>query len=214
MRFAARAEDGKSKSHGSATRTALRVSGSYRPDCLIAASRRAPSIAVQPCRERTVSGLRREGDSRLMESGVEVRFCDLPQIEGPTGRFMLQQMPSVAELEAGLIADRTRKALAAAKDRVAKLGGLRVSKGGRVIPAGESPRFTLDDASKSLEIRRAAAKGRAADLVDTLEAIRAEGVTTARGIAKALTDRGIPTARGGSVWQAVQVQRLLALDAV
>jgi len=33
-------------------------------------------------------------------------FADLPQIEGPTGRFMLQQMASVAELEAGLISSR------------------------------------------------------------------------------------------------------------
>jgi DNA invertase Pin-like site-specific DNA recombinase len=37
--------------------------------------------------------------SRLIEAGVEVRFCDLPRIEGPTGRFMLQQMAAVAELE-------------------------------------------------------------------------------------------------------------------
>ena len=35
--------------------------------------------------------------SRLLEAGVDVRFADLPQIEGPTGRFMLQQMASVAE---------------------------------------------------------------------------------------------------------------------
>src|SRR3954470_24307474 len=33
--------------------------------------------------------------SRLLEAGVEVRFCDLPQIEGPTGRFLLQSMMSV-----------------------------------------------------------------------------------------------------------------------
>jgi DNA invertase Pin-like site-specific DNA recombinase len=33
-------------------------------------------------------------------------FADRPQIEGPTGRFMLQQMASVAELEAGLISSR------------------------------------------------------------------------------------------------------------
>ena len=55
--------------------------------------------------------------SKLLEAGVDVRFCDLPQIEGPTGRFMLQQMAAVAELEAGMIGDRTRKALAAAKAR-------------------------------------------------------------------------------------------------
>jgi hypothetical protein len=41
----------------------------------------------------------------------------------------------------------------------------------------------------------------------TLEAIRAEGITSATEIAKALNGRGIPTARGGK-WQAVQVQRL------
>src|SRR5260221_3699037 len=41
--------------------------------------------------------------SRLLEAGVDVRFADLPAIEGPTGRFMLQQMAAVAELEAGTI---------------------------------------------------------------------------------------------------------------
>jgi DNA invertase Pin-like site-specific DNA recombinase len=48
--------------------------------------------------------------SRLLEAGVEVRFADLPAIEGPTGRFMLQQMAAVAELEAGLISSRTKAA--------------------------------------------------------------------------------------------------------
>jgi hypothetical protein len=41
-----------------------------------------------------------------LEAGVDVRFADLPQIEGPTGHFMLQQMASVAELEAELISSR------------------------------------------------------------------------------------------------------------
>jgi hypothetical protein len=35
--------------------------------------------------------------SRLLDAGVDVRFADLPTIEGPTGRFMLQQMASVAD---------------------------------------------------------------------------------------------------------------------
>jgi DNA invertase Pin-like site-specific DNA recombinase len=30
--------------------------------------------------------------SRLLEAGVDVRFADLPAIEGPTGEFMLEQM--------------------------------------------------------------------------------------------------------------------------
>src|SRR5579859_3506992 len=48
--------------------------------------------------------------SRLLEAGVDVRFADLPQIEGATGRFILQQMVAVAELEAGMISARTKAA--------------------------------------------------------------------------------------------------------
>jgi DNA invertase Pin-like site-specific DNA recombinase len=55
--------------------------------------------------------------NRLLEANVDVRFADLPQIEGPTGRFMLQQMVSVAELEAGMISARTKAALAASEAR-------------------------------------------------------------------------------------------------
>src|SRR5262245_60978352 len=72
-----------------------------------------------------VSRLTRDPDfmSTLVSSGVEVEFCDLPNTEGPVGRFMLRQMLAVAEFEAGMIAERTRKALAAAKARGVKLGG-------------------------------------------------------------------------------------------
>jgi DNA invertase Pin-like site-specific DNA recombinase len=61
--------------------------------------------------------------SRLLEAGVDVRFADLPAIEGATGKFLLQQMAAVAELEAGMISARTKAALAAAKRRGKKLGG-------------------------------------------------------------------------------------------
>ena len=72
-----------------------------------------------------VSRLTRNPDfmAKLVEADVDVEFCDLPNVEGPTGRFMLRQMLSVAELEAGMIGERTRKALAAAKARGTKLGG-------------------------------------------------------------------------------------------
>jgi DNA invertase Pin-like site-specific DNA recombinase len=63
--------------------------------------------------------------SILLDAGVDVRFADLPQIEGTAGRFMLKQMALVAELEAGFISDRTKAALAAAKRRGKKLGGFR-----------------------------------------------------------------------------------------
>ena len=58
--------------------------------------------------------------SRLLEAGVDVRFADLPMIEGATGKFVLLQMAAVAELEAGMISARTKAALAAAKRRGVK----------------------------------------------------------------------------------------------
>ena len=59
--------------------------------------------------------------SRILEAGVDVRFCDLPQIEKPTGRFLLQSMMAVAELEASM----TKAALAASEARGKQLGGFR-----------------------------------------------------------------------------------------
>src|SRR5258706_801459 len=73
--------------------------------------------------------------SRLLEAGVDVRFADLPQIEGATGRFLLQQMVAVAELEAGMISKRTKDALAAAKRRGTKLGG---DRGGKSLAKGRA----------------------------------------------------------------------------
>jgi DNA invertase Pin-like site-specific DNA recombinase len=128
---------------------------------------------------------------------VDVRFCDLPKIEGPTGRFILQQMASVAELEAGFISDRTKKALAAAKARGKKLGGDRGVISEAAWLAGAAAVRT-----RSLE--------RAKDLKPTIEELRRSGVTSLSGIAEALTARGIPTARGGSAWSAVQLSRVLA----
>jgi DNA invertase Pin-like site-specific DNA recombinase len=134
--------------------------------------------------------------SRLIEAGVEVRFCDLPRIEGPTGRFMLQQMAAVAELEAGLIGERTRKALAAARARGVKLGtpgNLRNGDAGRAM--GRAARTKLADE-------------RAIDLAPIITDLRVTGATSLRAIAAGLNARAIPTARGGA-WSAVQVKRVL-----
>ena len=136
--------------------------------------------------------------SKLLEAGVDVRFCDLPQIEGPTGRFMLQQMAAVAELEAGMIGDRTRKALAAAKARGVKLGGDR------------GARLTAEQRAQGRAAIAARSNARATDLGPTIAALQAEGVTTLTGLASALTERGIPTARGSSTWSPMQVSRVLA----
>jgi DNA invertase Pin-like site-specific DNA recombinase len=135
--------------------------------------------------------------SKLLEAGVDVRFCDLPKIEGPTGRFMLQQMAAVAELEAGLIGDRTKKALAAAKARGKKLGN----------PQNLTNRDVGSANGRAVRIK--AANDHAADLAPIVSEIQAAGAGSLRAIAEALNARGIQSRRGGP-WSAVQVQRLLA----
>lgn len=104
---------------------------------------KAPLIVAKLDRlTRSVSFL-----SRLLDAGVEVRFCDLPQIEGPQGRFLLNSMVAVAELEAGLISQRTKAALAAAKARGKRLGGdrgrcrppTRAGQGRRQLPSVSNP---------------------------------------------------------------------------
>jgi DNA invertase Pin-like site-specific DNA recombinase len=156
--------------------------------------RRVPLVVAKVDRlTRSVAFL-----SRLLEAGVDVRFADLPAIEGPTGRFMLQQMAAVAELEAGMISSRTRAALAAAKARGKKLGG------NRGVELSEAARA----AGRKRLVGRA--NERATDLAPTVAELQAAGVTSLRGIAAALNERGIPAASGRGKWSAVQVSRALA----
>jgi DNA invertase Pin-like site-specific DNA recombinase len=135
--------------------------------------------------------------SRLLEAGVDVRFADLPQIEGAAGRFMLQQMVAVAELEAGMISARTKAALAQAKKRGVPLGGDR-----GVIPSKRAHKA----AAAAIQAR---VTSRAADLAPTIALLQAGGATTLRAIAAGLNAQGITTARGGD-WDQTQVRRLLA----
>lgn len=136
--------------------------------------------------------------SRLLEAGVDVRFADLPAIEGPTGRFMLQQMAAVAELEAGLISTRTKAALHAAKVRGQRLGGNR----GSILSSAAQ--------EKGRRAQAGMAQRRATDLAPVLKELRARGVCSATEIARGLMARGIPTARGESTWSATQVTRIEA----
>ena len=123
----------------------------------------------------------------LIEAGVDVLFRDLPEVTGAMGKFILTQMAAVAELEAGLISERTKSALAAAKQCGRRLG----SYGADVL----APKW------------KAEATQRAEQLAPTLRALQAEGLTL-RGIAERLNERQIATPRGGR-WHPQTVGRLL-----
>ena len=94
--------------------------------------------------------------------------------------------------EREMIAQRTREALAAAKARGVKLGNPRLAEARAGVTAA----------------RIAAADAFAANVRPIIREIQKSGVTSLRGVAKALSARGIKTARGGE-WTAVQVSDIL-----
>jgi DNA invertase Pin-like site-specific DNA recombinase len=122
-----------------------------------------------------------------------VVFCDLPQLPaGPVGKFLLTLLAAVAELEAGLISQRTKAALAAARERGVKLGNpkLRAASG----PAA----------------RKRQARSEARKVLPFITAARRAGCTTLKEIAEALAARGVKTPAGNDNWAPEQVRRIEA----
>ena len=132
------------------------------------------------------------------EGGVV--FCDLPQLPpGPAGTFILTMFAAVAELERGLISQRTKAALQAAKARGVKLGGSRLVKGFDTA------------ATRAGRAARVARSGKhAADVTPFITAAQKAGATSLREIAEALTARGIHPPSGGDRWHPQMVRRILA----
>ena len=143
-------------------------------------------------------------NARFLLSVVEgagdagVCFCDLPQLPpGPAGRFMLTMFAAVAELEAGMISQRTRVALEAAKARGVKLGNPQLKPG---TPA------TAKAASDAASAR---ARAKARDVMPYVEAAQKAGAVTLQQIGQALEARGVRTPRGGTRWAPAQVARVM-----
>jgi DNA invertase Pin-like site-specific DNA recombinase len=108
--------------------------------------------------------------------------------------FMLHLYAALAEKERRQISERTRAALAARKERGTRLGN----------PTNAAEAAA---AGRSVSIREAEAF--AETVLPTIDAIRRSGVTSLRGIAIALNNRGVRTARGGQ-WQVSNVRNVLA----
>jgi DNA invertase Pin-like site-specific DNA recombinase len=124
---------------------------------------------------------------KLIDAGVEVLFADLPELNGAMGKFVLITMANVAELEAGLISERTKGALKAAKARGVKLG----RHGAEVL----APKF------KEEALRRAM------ELEPLLTELKGQGLSLAK-IAAELNKRKVPTPRCGR-WDHSSVRNVM-----
>jgi DNA invertase Pin-like site-specific DNA recombinase len=147
-------------------------------------------------------------NARFLLSVVEgsgtagVIFCDLPTVPaGPVGKFLITQMAAVAELEAGLISQRTRAALAVAKARGVRLGN--------PSPVPATP--ALAAAARAARSRHVTE--RAGDVLAVVRQVQAEGASSLRTIAAELHARGVLTPSGKPQWSAAQVRRVLAREA-
>ncbi len=130
-------------------------------------------------------------------AGVDgIVFCDLPQFPGPAGRLMVTMVAAFAEFEAGLISQRTKAAMAAAKARGVRMGNPH-------LRAGTPGAMSIARAERSR-----LASVHAADVLPFIVAARKAGAESLSEVAAALTARGIHTSSGGSIWGSSQVWRI------
>ena len=133
----------------------------------------------------------------LMAQRVPFLVSDIGADADP---FLLHLYAALAEKERRLISERTKVALGAAKARGVLLGGDR----------GYRP-AAAPDARLGGEAVREMADQHAHGLLSTIEEVRRElgAGASLQAIARALGERGVPTARGGA-WTATAVRRVLA----
>ena len=132
--------------------------------------------------------------SKLLESDVEITFCDFPQ----ANRLILHIISSIAEYEANLISQRTRQSLKAKKERGVKLG------------KSENLMNKHDEAiAHSNQTNRIKAQNNANNMraVALLRSMIKEGLTISQ-MTKQLNEQGFVSSKG-CTFQIVQVQRLI-----
>jgi DNA invertase Pin-like site-specific DNA recombinase len=132
--------------------------------------------------------------SQLLEDGYSIRAADMPGADD----LMMRIYAAMAQKERELISERTRAALGAARARGRVLGGDR----------GYRP-VTGPDSGAAAQARSVAAERAAHRLLLELDRLRDEGVMSRQALARALTERGVPTPGGGGTWTHTTVGRLL-----
>jgi DNA invertase Pin-like site-specific DNA recombinase len=137
----------------------------------------------------------------LKEAGIDFVAADMPE----ANRLTVGIMALVAEQEREAISQRTKAALAAAKARGVKLGGLGITAKGKQ----QGRPLTAKARRMGTAALKAKAGARARDLAPMIAELRASGINSRSSLAKALNERGVTTARGGA-WTATQVARLIA----
>jgi DNA invertase Pin-like site-specific DNA recombinase len=136
----------------------------------------------------------------LQEAKVRFVAADMPEANNLTVGFMAL----IAQYEAEAISKRTKDALQEKKKQLAVEGKRLGNPNGAaaLLKAGKGN-------TAALSAIKTKADSHAANLLPVLEALKAEGITSLGGIAKALNQRGMLTPRGG-VWHKTSVSNLMA----
>lgn len=186
--------------HGAAALEFVEVESGRKTD----AGRPQLRAALQACRERHARLIVAKLDrlarnvgflSALLETDVEITFCDFPQ----ANKMVLHIMGAISQYEAELISTRTRQALAAKKEQGHQLGHVATLTANR---------------AKAIEASRAARRKKSTENANNqralamIGAMRASGLTT-REMASRLNESGFATATGKAFCSAT-VSRLAA----
>ena len=127
--------------------------------------------------------------SKLLESDVEIKFCDFPE----ANRLILHIIASIAEYEAGLISQRTKQSLKAKKARGVRLG---------------KPENLMNNLDRALENSKRAISKKAKDNPNNKRAVAMLKVLVEQDLslsemARRLNEEGFVTSQGKkfTAWQ-------------
>lgn len=132
--------------------------------------------------------------SRLLESDVEIVFCDFPQ----ANKMMIHIVSAIAQYEAELTSTRTRQALQAKKSRGCKLG---------------NPEHLMDKHEEAIEASNETNRKKAAEnpnnkrAVALLRSLVGQGLSLQQ-MADTLNNEGFQTSKGYK-FKPITVQRLI-----